>query len=100
MKYKFIGTTPNGNLIKIGGRVPEGASRELTDPLCLLRDITKIFASSPLVELRINGTDSALSEKRDWVLVQRAFPRLERLTIERASAGSPCRRGSQCPPPH
>ncbi|KAI0738267.1 hypothetical protein C8Q80DRAFT_268306 [Daedaleopsis nitida] len=89
MKFKFVGTTPDGNTIKIGGRVPEGAERELTDALCLLRDIKKIFGSSPLVELRINGTDSTLSEERDWVRLQRAFPRLERLTIEEPCANSP-----------
>ncbi|KAI0704649.1 hypothetical protein C8Q76DRAFT_752333 [Earliella scabrosa] len=88
-KYKILGHTSGGDVVKIIGHLYEHPEREMLENMNLLNDIVDIFSAAPLVELRINGHSESMIEKRDWLRALRAFPNLERISVERTCANSP-----------
>ncbi|KAI0738285.1 hypothetical protein C8Q80DRAFT_269077 [Daedaleopsis nitida] len=84
--HTLTGRTPAGNVVKISGKMYDHAERDLRENLHVLDDLVTVFLGAPVTELRVNGHGSSKLERRHWVRALRAFPDLERLSLEKTYA--------------
>ena len=87
-RYSLTARTPQGTVVELTGKVHDGAESELREGLHLLEEITNVFTSAPLVEIRIEGHGSSVLEKHHWVSALRTFKKLERISIVDTAANT------------
>ncbi|KAM5545558.1 hypothetical protein V8D89_000596 [Ganoderma adspersum] len=87
-RYSLTARTPQETVVELTGMVHDDAESELREGLHVLEDITNVFTSAPLVEIRVEGHGSSVLEKHHWVRALRTFKKLERISIVDTTANT------------